>query len=228
MEMMLFMLYAPCRFSCSPLPVCRSYLRFFFLRFLISASVRPVASCALVYPGDADALIVAVIIRLVWLMSALVAADGDATTCPAYSVQGRKNLFWTLRRIIFSRVWRQAASLARRRALRTLTPSSKELRTSTTLKEDKNMTVTINTINITPEYVELTGSDLDFLFAEDYDEQIEEREVTFRFDRSNRGNMVYLNRILSSRHCTQPTMAERINGLLNVTTSISTSFLVRE
>ena len=90
------------------------------------------------------------------------------------------------------------------------------------------MTVTINTINITPEYVELTGSDLDFLFAEDYDEQIEEREVTFRFDRSNRGNMVYLNRILSSRHCTQPTMAERINGLLNVTTSISTSFLVRE
>ena len=90
------------------------------------------------------------------------------------------------------------------------------------------MTITITATNITPESIELTGNDVDFLFEENYDEQIEEREVTFRFDRKNRGNLLYLNRILTSRKCQQPTMAERINGLLGVTTSISTSFLVKD
>jgi len=90
------------------------------------------------------------------------------------------------------------------------------------------MTITIESTNVTPEYIELSGPDLDFLFEEDYDEQIETRQVTFRFDRKNRGNLLYLNRILTSRKCQQPTMNERINALLGVTTSISTSFLVKD
>ncbi len=89
------------------------------------------------------------------------------------------------------------------------------------------MTLTITACSITPEYVELTGDDVDFLF-EDFDEQIEAREVKVRFDRKIRGNMLYLHRLLLSRNCLQPTMAERINALLGVTTSISPSFIVKD
>ena len=89
------------------------------------------------------------------------------------------------------------------------------------------MTITINSISVTPVAVEITGCDLDFLF-DDFDEQIEEKEVTFRFDRTSRGHMLYHNRILTIKKCTQPTMRERINALLGVTTSISPSFIVKD
>lgn len=90
------------------------------------------------------------------------------------------------------------------------------------------MTITIDETRISAEAVELSGCELDFLFAEDFDEQIEERRCTFRFLRGNRGNMLYLNRILTSRKCQQSTMTERINALIGVTTSISPSFLVKD
>ncbi len=89
------------------------------------------------------------------------------------------------------------------------------------------MFIAITAVEVSPKAVRITGTDQDFLF-EDWDEQIQEREYTFEFDREVRGHLLYLSKILASKKCQQPTMNERVNALLGTTLSISPSFLVKD
>ncbi len=90
------------------------------------------------------------------------------------------------------------------------------------------MTITITAVEVTPKQVKITGTDLDYLMSEDWDEQIEEREYNFCFDRKIRHHLIYLSKILTSKKCQQSTMTERVNALLGTTTSISPSFICKD
>lgn len=95
------------------------------------------------------------------------------------------------------------------------------------------MNVLINSISIDSDKVVFKGIQVDrFLFCDNLDEQLEEDEKTFIFDRNlyNGAAMKYLFKIVMSQRACQngKTMAEKLNLLIGQILSLNGSFLQQD